>query len=146
MKRLNLSKWHKWDDRANIKNVGYPGIYAIAITHKRISGCIIKYQDVVYIGMTNSEQGLKGRLNKFNNSIYDKSGHSGGNTVFSDLGHYNKWKNKKLFVSVMPIECDTKRRYVQDLIQMGVVAYLEYRAFARFKELTGSDKPKYNTR
>ncbi len=94
--------------------------------------------------MTKSE--LKGRLGSFNSSITGKTGHSGGNTICEDLGNYGEWaKNKKLFVAVMPIECDTERRNSADLRQMGVVAALEYMAFARFQDKTECDRPEYNT-
>ncbi len=142
--KLKFSKWHKWCDKNNIENINYPGIYAIAITSKNIDGGKLEYKDVVYIGMTKSK--LKGRLGSFNSSITGKTGHSGGNAIRKELDNYDKWvKNKKLFVAVMPIKCDTKRRNSSDLKQMGVVAALEYMAFARFQDMTKYDRPEYNT-
>ncbi len=141
---LKFSKWHKWCDKNDIENINYPGIYAIAITHKNLGGNKLEYKDVVYIGMTKSE--LKGRLGSFNSSINGKTGHSGGNAICKELGNYDEWeKNEKLFVAVMPIKCDTERRNSADLRKMGMVAALEYMAFARFQGNTKLDKPEYNT-
>lgn len=141
--KLNFSKWHEWDGFRDINDI-YSGIYAIAISNKTLHSNRVNYNDIVYIGMSNSMLGIKGRLTQLNNAIHGKYGHSGGKSMFNDLGNYKKW-NKKLFVSVMPIECDVKRRNVDDLINMGVVTCLEYMAFAKFKKITGDDKPKYNT-
>ncbi len=150
--KLKFSKWHKWCDKNDIENINYPGIYAIAITHKNLDGSRLEYKDVVYIGMTNSQKGLSDRLRKFDSSIKGKTGHSGANEIYAKLGNYDEWaKNEKLFVAVMPIKCDTERRNSADLRKMGMVAALEYMAFAKFQDETKDedtikyDRPEYNT-
>jgi hypothetical protein len=96
--------------------------------------------------MTNSQEGLRGRWHQFFNAIRGKTGHSGGNTVFNALGHYDGW-TQGLFVAAMPIECNVKNPDDADLIKMGWVAYLEYEAFAECcRNTKGHCKPKYNTR
>lgn len=152
--KLNFSKWHAWEERNNIDGIDYPGIYAIAIKGINLAGKSLDYNDVIYIGMTNSQGGIKSRLKQFDNSIRGNPGHSGGRSVYygnnycEGLGEYNQdWGNNRIkpFVAIMPIECDTVNRTPNDLRKMGIVACLEYIAFARYKEVTGDEKPKYNT-
>ena len=146
MPKLSYSPWVPWEERNRIDSSKYPGIYLIAISTKDLSGLSPSYKDVVYIGITNSKQGLKGRWQQFFNSIRGKSGHSGGNTVYRHLGHYDNWP-KKLFVSSMPIECNTETPDQTDLIKMGWVAFLEYEAFSEFySEMPKNKKPKFNTK
>ena len=106
----------------------------MSITSKNLEDTIVKYEDVVYIGMTNSQGGLISRWNQFHNSINGKNGHSGGITVFKRLGHYKKW-NKRLFVCYMPVRCNVFKdsRTPSDLKKMGRIAYLEYEALAQYK-------------
>lgn len=141
---LSFSPWKHWAERKEIQNSEYPGIYLISISKKDLLGQYPEYKDVVYIGMTNSKQGLRGRWNQFHNSISGKRGHSGGNTVFKELGYYQEWK-ESLYVSAMPIICNTVSPDENDLLKMGWVAYLEYEAFSQYYESENeSNKPKYN--
>ncbi|MDR2016030.1 MAG: hypothetical protein LBP90_00245 [Burkholderiales bacterium] len=145
--KMKFSPWFAWEDRRKVPQCEMPGIYLLSITRKNLADFSPDWADVSYIGMTNSRQGLIGRWQQFLNSVRGKNGHSGGNTVFADLGHYDSW-NKKLFVAAMPIECDVASPSKQDLIKMGWVAYLEYEAFSKFKHhvKTPHGKPPYNTR
>ena len=142
--KLKFSKWYKWTDRKEFPWKKHPGVYMISITHKNLKDTKVNYKDVVYIGMTNSNGGLKSRWNQFDKSIHGKRGHSGGNTIYTDLGHYSKWK-KKLYVCGMRVKCDTRKqtRTAKDLIEMGWVAFLEYEALAKFRKLLGKE-PLYN--
>ncbi|MGV8992169.1 MAG: hypothetical protein ACOH1Q_12290 [Thiobacillus sp.] len=77
---------------------------------KRLAGTEVDWSDVSYIGMTNSQQGLRGRWQQFSNSVHGKNGHSGGNTVFRALGLYDDW-TQQLFVAALPVEqCDQSNR------------------------------------
>lgn len=144
--RMEFHPWHKWGDRKNIPKCGMPGVYVIAISEKDLEGCSVDWVDVSYIGMTNSQEGLYGRWKQFFNSIRGKKGHSGGKSIFSDLGHYNSW-SKSLYVSAMPIECNVITPSKDDLIKMGWVSYLEYEAFSEFKKnVSTQGKPQYNSR
>jgi hypothetical protein len=146
MPELKFTPWVTWKNRKKIPLCEMPGVYLLAITRKNLDGQTPQWSDVSYIGMTNSRKGLAGRWHQFFNSIRGKKGHSGGNTIFGDLGHYSSW-NKNLFVSAMPVKCDVTIASEQDLIKMGQVAYLEYAAFSVFRHhLPARRKPKYNTR
>jgi len=147
---LKYSRWTLWEERNSLRNIDFPGIYMIAITRKRLRGRKSSYREVKYIGMTNAKNGIYGRLSQFNQSIHGRPGHSGGWTVYYDLGNYKRWKRKyKLYVCTMPIrrkiEVDKKLRKPDDIKAMGLIAYLEYAALAEYKKKTGTE-PKYNTK
>lgn len=134
----------KWEDRGQYEHRNLPGVYVIAITEKDLEGKKVNYRDISYIGM--SVHRLSSRWRGFDRAIRGKGGHSGGRAVYDDLKNYKDWK-KKLFVSASPREVtSTKKgqRTRQDLLTMGVVAFLEYKALARYRKVTG-DEPKYNT-
>jgi len=145
---LKFSEWMIWEDRKKYHLKKYPGVYLIAITDKNLETKKfddIDYNDVVYIGMTRSQAGLNGRWNQFHSSIVGKKyeGHSGGTTIYKDLGPYEKW-SEKLFVSAMPFEINVTERKPEVLIKMGYISYLEYYIMAKFIEKTGKVKPCYN--
>jgi len=145
---LKFSKWILWEERNSLKNIDFPGIYMIAITRKRLHGKKALYCDVDYIGMTNAKNGLYGRLSQFNQSIQGRPGHSGGWTVYYDLGGYQRWRKKyHLYVCTMPIrhkiEVDKKLRKPADLRAMGLIAYLEYATLAEYKRIMDKE-PEYN--
>lgn len=143
---MKFCPWFAWEDRRNVPQCEMPGIYLLSITRKNLAGSQPDWADVSYIGMTNSRDGLLGRWQQFFNSVQGKKGHSGGKTVFANLGHYESW-NKTLFVAAMPVECNVASPSEQDLIKMGWVAYLEYEAFAKFnRRFPARGKPEYNTR
>lgn len=81
---LEFSKWMEWKDRNLIK---YPGIYMLAITNKNLENKEVDFEDVVYIGMSNSAKGLGGRWNQLERSINgkDPEAHSGGKTIYKEL-------------------------------------------------------------
>jgi len=142
---LSLSQWYKWSNRKNYSLRKYPGVYCISITIKEnLEGTDVHLKDVVYIGMTNSRGGLQSRWRQFYNSIRGKSAHSGGNTIFKDLGHFDTWQ-LQLYVAAMGIKVNTANPTADDYRKMGMVAYLEYEAFAQYyKAIDGH--PTYNTR
>ncbi len=144
---LKFSKWYKWENKNEYHLKKYPGVYIISITDKNnLEGIQPNLQDVVYVGMTHSQKGLAGRWQQFNSSIKGNGGHSGGNTVYEQIGHYDNWpQNLNLYVAAMGIECDVRNRTADDYISMGWVAYLEYEAFAKFYKVVG-EHPRFNTR
>lgn len=144
---LEFTRWHRWENRNSIADSQYPGVYVLAITNQDLEGLEVEYDQVCYIGMSNSKKGLKGRWGQFAQAIKGNRGrHSGGDTTFRHLGPYNTWDNK-LFVAACPILCDPDNYSPVDIRNMGIVAYLEYEAFAQFSEKHPDlDKPKYNTK
>lgn len=141
---IGFSKWMNWEEKDNFEDRKCPGIYMISITDKNLHGLEVDYKDVVYIGKTNSQNGLCGRWKQFDDTINGKERHSGGKTVREKLGPYCDW-NKKLFVCAKAVPCEVKKdkRTPDDLRIMGKIAYLEYEALAEFKEITGNE-PEYN--
>ena len=143
---LDFLKWVKWENRGNIANMGFPGIYAIAITDKNLDNADFNWHDVVYIGMSTSRKGLKDRLYFLDKAINGKSkDHSGGKRMYEKLGNYETW-SRKMFVVTQIIPCNVNKdrgRTPEDLIKMGWIAFLEYEALAKYKEITGNE-PTFN--
>jgi len=127
-----FSKWARWQERNALDNLKFPGVYAIALSNKNISGKAFSWRrEIIYVGMTNARGGLKSRLQQFDNTIKGKEGHGGGKRVRFKYRNYKKL-SPRLYVSVCPYECDVKSNLPADLRIMGDVAKLEYECFAVF--------------
>ena len=131
----SFSNWVRWLERDKLgKTLKYPGIYAIASSHKDIASFpFVWCEEIFYIGMTNSKGGLKSRLQQFENTIKGKVGHGGAERVRFKHSDYNSLVSK-LFVSVSHTECDVLSHTPSDLRLMGQVAQEEYECFAVFAE------------
>lgn len=141
---LKFSKWYAWENRTRYPLVDYPGVYLISISsNSHLEGQEPRFEDVVYIGMTKSKNGLRGRWQQFFNAIKGREGHSGGKTVYRDKGHYSTWPDY-LYVAAMGVKCDVINPTDHDYIRMGWVVYLECEAFAQYYQRVGGH-PKYNT-
>ncbi len=144
--KLRFGPWTAWRERNSIPDANCPGVYLLRIGKRRFTGQNASVAQSHYIGMTNSHAGLKGRWSQLNRAIHGNGGHSGGNLIYSRLGHYDTWSNS-LFVAAMPIACDTLDPTPRDYRLMGVVAYLEYEAFSVFRRSHPRlKKPRFNTR
>jgi hypothetical protein len=131
---LQFGSWQPWAQRKSTVKGYLPGVYVISITNKELTGQPVDWADVSYIGMTRSQSGLAGRWKQFDDAIRKPTGmHSGGNSVFATFGPYEGWK-ERLFVAAMPIECNTWKPSVDDTLKMGWIGYLEYEAFAKYRE------------
>jgi len=138
-----FSKWIKWENRNNLDNIKFPGIYIIAISNKNLENNeFIWIQEIQYIGMTNSVAGLKGRLKQFDNTILGKTGHGGADRFRYEYQNYDELI-KNLYVSVRYFKCDVKSNKPEDLRIMGEVAKFEYDCFALYTEQFES-LPKFN--
>lgn len=140
-KKIEWTLWKKWENREkDEENITNPGIYVLSITEKEdLENKEVNYSDVNYIGMTNSKEGLKQRLNNFDTAIKKGHGHSGGNRIYKEKGKYDSWKkSRNLYVAYNIMkECKKtikEERDIEDLIEMGKCAYLEYKAMSEFKE------------
>lgn len=143
MIKPNFSHWTRWKDRHSLQDMGYPGVYALAVSGTDISGTEFDWiKKIIYFGMTNSGGGLKARLTQFDNTIVGKEGHGGGERVRFKYRNYDQLANK-LFVAVCPVKCSIKSNEPEDLLKMGDVAYLEYYCFAKYVQLFGH-LPKFN--
>lgn len=142
MKTL-FSTWTKWSKRNELLKLQYPGIYAIALSKKDISGESFSWRsEIIYIGMTNSKGGLKSRLGQFENTIIGKEGHGGAHRVRFKHPNYSKLVST-LYVSICPFECNVQSNDPIDLRIMGEVAKFEYECFALFVEHFGA-LPEFN--
>lgn len=143
MYESRFTKWMRWCDRDTVQGINYPGIYICAISEEDISGKNFSWTtNIVYVGMTNSLKGLKGRLKQFDNTIVGKSGHGGADRVRFKHQDYQKLVFN-LFVTVASFECNVGSNIPQDLRIMGEVAKFEYDCFAYYKELYGQ-LPEFN--
>ena len=132
IKISDFSKWKKWLNRNELANLQYPGIYALVISSKNLSNKpFLLIKKIAYFGMTNSAQGLRGRLKQFDNTIVGKSGHGGAERFLFRYKNY-KTLTKNLYVSVNSVKCDTKSNKPKDLYKMGRVANFEYVCFAEY--------------
>ena len=147
----------------------HPGIYAIAIDESdSMDGKKFHFEDIsrkiVYFGMTNSKDGLRGRLKQFFNTIYKCNGTSqhGGACRFCTHAEKKidkKWK-EKLFFSTYPF----KKCIVDELGSgnikgkiigeekapemfefMGKVALTEYLCFTHYVR-KNREMPKFNNK
>lgn len=143
MKPLQFSEWFAWNERADIPGKKFPGIYAIVISKKNISGLKFTWRkDISYIGMTNSKGGLKSRLNQFDAVLKERSGHGGAERFRYDYEDGKKLASL-LYVSVISFECDVLSRKPANLLIMGNVAKAEYEAWAAYSRRYHI-LPKYN--
>ncbi|MEI8654875.1 hypothetical protein P4S57_20320 [Pseudoalteromonas sp. Hal273] len=132
-----FTNWMRWVDREQSEGIQYPGIYICAITGEDLSSKDFSWvTNIVYVGMTNSVKGLKGRLKQFDDTIKGKSGHGGADRMRYKYQNYNELVNK-LYVAVAPFTCNVKSNSPEDLRTMGQVAKFEYDCFARFTESFG---------
>lgn len=133
---MKFSDWIKWPDRNDLKDIQYPGIYIISYNEHDISNNSFTWiREIVYVGMTNSKRGLKGRLRQFENTIKGKkSQHSGAKKIINKYKDYEKLV-KYLYVAVRPLKCNVTSNKGKDLRIMGEVAKSEYICFAEYVEV-----------
>jgi hypothetical protein len=140
MENFSFSKWVHFDERKKLEQLEYPGIYAIAYSKKDISGEDFSYrEEIVYIGMTNSQKGLRGRLSQFNTTIKGniekEPSHNPAGRARIALDREDKDWKRKLYVSVMSMPCNVTSNSPDDLTCMGDVAKQEYVCFAEYVKL-----------
>jgi hypothetical protein len=148
----NFSEWKRWESRNDLSNLKYPGIYIIAKSDQDFSGKNFEWeQEIIYIGMTNAQGGLKSRLKQFDQTLKGKIKHGGADRVLCKHRDYEALV-KKLYVSVFQVKCDVKSNQPEDLRHMGDILRLELFCFAEYVERYGklsefNDKkasPKYS--
>ena len=145
MYETDFSNWYRWEHRNTLDNVKFPGIYILAISDTDITGSDFSWiPSIVYIGMTNSISGLKGRLKQFDNTIVGKTGHGGADRFLYKHQDYDELV-LKLFVAVSTFPCKVKSNQPDDLETMGLVAKFEYDCFAEFVRQFGK-LPEFNNK
>jgi len=131
-----FSNWFQWVERKQLGTVlNYPGIYAICSSPNRnLHNEPFEWREnMIYIGMTNSVNGLKGRLKQFDNTMQGKTGHGGADRVRFKHQDYNEFISSA-YVAVCYIECDVTSNRPVNLRKMGKVAENEYLAIAEYVE------------
>ena len=143
MNSERFSRWKSWLARESLNHMRFPGVYALAISTDDLSDQQFTWlPQIVYFGMTNSISGLKGRLKQFDNTINGKTGHGGADRFRHDFPQANEL-HSRLYVAILPFECDVTSSTPADLTTMGSVAKAEYECFAQYSKLFGH-LPKYN--
>jgi hypothetical protein len=134
---MRFSSWVKFCHRDELKGTSCPGVYAIAICSRNLSGTRFGWsKEIAYLGFTNAAGGLRGRLNQFNNTLRDKSGPGhGGAQRFRSKYPDGERLAKRLYVAVCPFVCDVSTNSPVDLRVMGDIVRAEYLAFAKYASL-----------
>lgn len=145
MYEAKFSQWIPWEQREELSNIQFPGVYAIRISQQDISGRKFSWhKEIAYIGMTNGVSGLKGRLKAFDNTIRGKRGHGGADRFRYKHQNYNTLI-ENLYVSVAHFKADVTSNLPEDLLVMGKVALFEYQCFAEYVNKHG-DLPEFNNK
>ena len=143
MDEHDFSTWINWDNRNSLDGLKLPGVYCLALSDVDLSCQEFKWiKEITYVGMTNSQGGLKSRLNQFDNTINGKSGHGGADRFSYKHQSYDDLINQ-LYVSVCPFQCDVKSQRPEDLRIMGEIAKFEYDCMAIYVEKFGH-LPEFN--
>jgi hypothetical protein len=143
MSKIN-TKWVPWGKRNTISNKNQPAIYYIAHVNQNIEDEDFSYiKDIVYIGMTISKSGLKGRLEQFEKAMYGSDGvHGGAERVrFKHKDANSFFENA--YVSACIFELSDNRNTSNDWRIKGDCVGHEYKSFAEY--LDQHDKlPEFN--
>ena len=140
-----FSNWVRWEDRNDLPQIDCPGIYAIAISSRRIAGEPFSIRkEIIYFGMTNARNGLKSRLQQFDNTISGKNQQVHGGAARVSFKHPDyATLVPKLYVSVSYTKCAVTSNLPGDLRLMGEVARQEFHCLADYAEAFGS-LPEFN--
>lgn len=148
-----FSVWKRWDDREQLPNLVYPGIYVLAVSAGRLHDKSFSWrEDIAYVGMSNAVGGLAGRMRQFDLTISGaRNAHGGADRFRFRYRNYGQLI-ERLFVAVRPVKCDVRSNLPRDLRLMGRVAQLEYLCLAGYVEAFGvlpefndkSRSPKYS--
>jgi hypothetical protein len=138
------TKWYKWVNRNGIKFRNQPAVYYIAYTNVDISGQDFTYlKDIIYIGVTTSQEGLKGRLDNFENSMKGINGvHGGAERVrFKHKDFATFFANA--YVSAKIFELSSNRNSPNDWRIKGDCLGDEYKSIATYLEMY-EELPEFN--
>lgn len=141
---MENTKWYKWKDRNKIEKKDQPSIYFIALSYNDISEnefSLIK--EIIYIGMTISAKGLKGRLDQFESTM------KGANRVHGGAERVRfKYPNsdaffEKTYVSARIFPISSSRKTSDDWRIKGDCVRHEYVSFADYFDLY-NNLPEFN--
>lgn len=143
-----FSSWTHWSKIKNLTGTDCPGIYAIARKPKNIKdGQKFKFSpEILYIGVTTRENGLKRRLYEFENTILGKDGHGGAHHFRKQIldNPARGFKNMDdFFVAIYPVPCNFKGSKGDFYRKKAKIVSLEYLAWAHFHDKFGR-YPRFN--
>jgi hypothetical protein len=152
----NFTDWVKFESIKDFENLKNPGVYIIAFSEDEDflerNKSFDFIEEIVYVGMTNSKKGLKGRLYQLYKELENednKQHHGGGQRM--KFKFYQKYSSKeeifkRLYVSVCHFNCNVESENPEDIRTKGKVAKLEYDCIAeyvkKFKKLPEFNNPK----
>jgi hypothetical protein len=144
---LFAREWALLDRKAlRSQQLGAPGVYLLAYPEasldNELAGQRVRIEQVIYVGMSLSQQGLAGRLGQFLDAIERGVGHSAGNAFFQHNGgipHSALEKTVPFYFATFDLPCCTRKTDAgpDDFRKMGLIAGLELYAIARIKEQNG---------
>jgi len=145
---MNFTNWQPWLSRNKLGEIlRYPGIYVVRLCSETAPENLSFQwaEDVIYVGMTNSVAGLKGRLAQFDETMRTpRVTHGGADRVRLKHQDYNHFASSA-YVAVCHVVCDVTSNRPDDLKLMGKVAELEYLALAIYVEKFGR-LPEFNNK
>jgi hypothetical protein len=143
MSTINTN-WVEWENRNSIADKDQPAIYYIAFSDTRLTGTAFSFiKEIVYIGMTISRSGLKGRLDQFESAMRGRNGvHGGAERV--------RFKHPdadiffaRAYVSVCIFRVSAGRETSADWRIKGDCVGHEYKSFAEYLDIHGR-LPEFN--
>ncbi|MBM3455812.1 MAG: hypothetical protein FJX80_11790 [Bacteroidetes bacterium] len=132
-KKNTHTKWIPWNLRHMISKKDQPAIYYIANSKVNITDNDFSYiKEIVYIGMTISNKGLKGRLDQFEKTMKGSDGaHGGAERVrFKHKDADDFFKNT--YVSACIFELSKEKNTSNDWRIKGDCVGYEYKSFAEY--------------
>lgn len=145
---MNFSNWQQWSTRNKLGEIlRYPSVYVVRFNpEKSEENTPFDWtEDIIYVGMTNSIAGLKGRLGQFDGTMRtSRVTHGGADRVRLKYQDYNHFV-RSAYVSVCHIACEVTSDRPEDLRLMGKVVELEYLALAKYAERFGR-LPEFNNK
>ena len=145
---MKFTPWQHWPARNNLGEIlRYPGVYVVCFSPATpLDGKSFQWaKDIIYIGMTNSVTGLKGRLAQFDQTMRtSRVTHGGADRVRIKFPDYSRFV-RSAYVAVCHMVCDGTANSPADLRKMGKVAEWEYVALATYAETFGG-RPECNKR
>jgi hypothetical protein len=143
MHEAKFTTWLPWGDRNLHENAASPGVYAIAVSERPLTGRRFTWrEEIIYVGMTNAVAGLRGRLRQFDMTMAGRLAHGGADRVRFKHRSYNAFR-KRAYVAVAPFKRDPASNLSRDLRTMGEVAKFEFLCLACFVDKFGR-LPKFN--
>ena len=135
------TNWVNWKNRNQLSKLDQPGVYYLAHSTKNFSKMSFEIiEDIIYIGMTISQRGLKGRFSQFSTSMNGTiNRHGGGDRIY--FRHKNSISKflDNLYVSVQQFPVSKNRDLPSDWRMKGKCVKQEYVGFAdyidKFKQL-----------